>query len=80
MATRGPEGKGKEAGHAMAKEKSSDARMEELPFLPDPDAIERRPLGGVTRGVLIGLSLMLASALLGQACRCLMRLSLREAA
>jgi hemolysin D len=41
-----------------------DARMAELPFLPDPDAIERRPLGGVTRGVLIGLSLMLASALL----------------
>ncbi len=46
------------------KDQPGDARMVELPFLPDPDAIERRPLGGVTRGVLIGLSLMLASALL----------------
>jgi len=66
----GSKGRGKAAdkatakGSEKAKEKSSDARMEELPFLPDPDAIERRPLGGVTRGVLIGLSLMLASALL----------------
>ena len=66
----GSKGRGKAADKATAKgsekvkAKSSDARMEELPFLPDPDAIERRPLGGVTRGVLIGLSLMLASALL----------------
>lgn len=66
----GSKGRGKAADKATAKgsekvkAKSSDARMDELPFLPDPDAIERRPLGGVTRGVLIGLSLMLASALL----------------
>lgn len=34
-----------------------------LDFLPDPDAIEQRPLAGVTRGVLFGLSGILAAFL-----------------
>lgn len=33
--------------------------LSDLEFMADPDAIEQRPLGGVTRGVLIGLSLLL---------------------
>lgn len=41
-----------------------DASLRELEFLSDPDAIERRPLGGVTRGVLFGLSAMLLTALI----------------
>ncbi|NBO43580.1 MAG: HlyD family type I secretion periplasmic adaptor subunit [Betaproteobacteria bacterium] len=38
--------------------------LRDLEFLPDPDAIEQRPLGGVTRGVLLLLSAMLVTAML----------------
>jgi len=36
----------------------------ELEFLPDPDAIERRPLGGLTRVLMLMLSSLLALAVL----------------
>lgn len=38
--------------------------LDQLDFLPDPDAIEQRPLAGITRGVLYGLSAVLFSFLL----------------
>ena len=39
-----------------------DAKLKDLPYLSDPDAIEQRPLGGVTTWVLAGLTAMLISA------------------
>ena len=47
------------------KQKSSpEITASQLEFLPDPDAIEQRPLAGVTRWVLYGLISMLAAFLL----------------
>lgn len=52
-----------------SKEGAEQARkdtqtLSDLEFLPDPDAIERRPLGGLTRALLLLLSGMLAAGVL----------------
>jgi HlyD family secretion protein len=39
-----------------------DAKLRDLAYMPDPDAIEQRPLGGVTTWVLAGLTAMLIAA------------------
>ncbi|NCV86579.1 MAG: HlyD family type I secretion periplasmic adaptor subunit, partial [Oxalobacteraceae bacterium] len=46
-----------------AKGRAKEPSLRELEFLPDPDAIEQRPLGGVTRGVLVLLSTLIAVTL-----------------
>jgi hemolysin D len=52
-------GKSKQVG-----ERRIVTRLRDLEFMSDPDAIEQRPLGGVTRGVLSLMSAMILTAIL----------------
>jgi len=55
--------KGK-GGKGESSEPIKPPSLADLEFLPDPDAIEQRPLGGLTRAMLGFLSLMLFAAVL----------------
>jgi HlyD family secretion protein len=49
---------------SVAEARKDTQTLNDLEFLPDPDAIERRPLGGLTRALLFLLSGMLAAGVI----------------
>lgn len=53
-----------EKAKATADQRKKSPSLADLEFLPDPDAIEQRPLGGLTRALLAILSVMLFSGVL----------------
>ena len=62
---KGSAGKGSTSKGSMGGSPGKDAKapsLQDLEFLPDPDAIEQRPLGGLTRVLLLLLSAILFGA------------------
>lgn len=53
-----------EDGSKLAENGRKPTKLRDIDFLPDPDAIEQRPLGGVTRGILFLLSALVLTAIL----------------
>jgi len=64
MVKREPAGTESKPRKGEGAQRETRTNLSDLEFLPDPDAIERRPLGGLTRVLLLLLSGMLVAAVL----------------